>query len=423
LPQTEPIGDPFETFRDQDLDRLLQKTVINNQDLAAALAHIDQARATLGLARADQNPSLVSDFAADQNLDSRNSQFDRSGGGAYRQFNAQLTLDYEIDLWGRIRRSVNQAEANLSASEADYRVALLSLKAEVARNYLTLRSLDREIELLDQTSSLRQQRLELTRAREEAGTSSGLDVSRATTEYESTRAEVARLAQRRGELENALATLTGEPASTFALPSEVKDPRIPSIPTGVPSDLLRRRPDIAAAERRLAAASEGIGIAIATYLPRISLTGVGGVNSAETADLFDPKSTFYTMGPSLFIPIFQGGRADNDKARARAQYREALASYRQTLLAAIRETENALLGTRTLDQALTSQSRATDASAKTARLSRARFEGGLDSLFEVTETERQTLEQERLLTQTRLARQLATVNLIQALGGEVKGTK
>lgn len=421
-PQVPALGDPYAAFQDRELNRLLSAAEKSNQDLAAALARIDQSRALLGLSRADQAPSLIADLAGDQNLDSRNSPIPNFGG-AYRDYNAQLTLAYEVDLWGRIRRGVAQAEANLSATESDYGAALLSLKGEVARNYLTLRSLDREIALLDQTADLRKQRLELTQSRKNAGTASGLDVARAETEYQSTQAEVARLAQRRGELENSLATLTGEAASTFALAPKASNPRIPQIPSGVPSDLLRRRPDIIAAERRLAASNEGLGIAISTYLPRLTLTGIGGARSLQAADIFNPQSVFYSAGPGLFAPIFQGGRIKSDKARAEAVFREALASYRQSMLIAIRDTENALLGTRTLDQALASQRKATEASEMTSRLIRVRYEGGLDSLFEVTETERQTLEQERLLTQTELARQLAAVNLIQALGGEWKSAK
>ncbi|GHC48829.1 efflux transporter outer membrane subunit [Roseibacillus persicicus] len=421
-PAAPSTGDPYTAFRDGELNRLLRAAEKNNQDLSAALARIDQSRALLGLSRADQTPTLVADLAGNQNLDSRNTRLP-SSGGAYRDYDAQLTLAYEVDLWGRVRRGVAQAEANLSATEADYAAALLSLKGEVARNYLTLRSLDREIALLDQTSDLRKQRLDLTGSRRKAGTASGLDFARAETEYQSTRAEVARLAQRRGELENSLAALTGEAASTFAIAPKVSTPHIPQVPSGVPSDLLRRRPDIVAAERRLAASNEGVGVAIATYLPSLTLTGVGGARSLQAADIFNPKSVFYSAGAGLFTPIIQGGRVKADREQAEALFREALATYRQTMLSAIRDTENALLGVRSQDQALASQRKATEASERTARLVRVRYEGGLDSLFEVTETERQTLEQERLLTQTELTRQLAAVNLIQALGGEWKAAK
>ena len=215
-PAPPATGKPYSAFRDSELNRLLTTAQRNNQDLAAALARIDQSRALLGLSRADQSPSLVSDLAANQRLDSRNTRINENGG-AFRQYDAQLTLAYEVDLWGRIRRGVAQADANLSAAESDYGAALLSLQGEVARDYLSLRSLDREIALLDRTSDLRKQRLDLTASRKKAGTSSGLDLARAETEYQSTRAEVARLSQRRGELENALAALTGEAASSFQI--------------------------------------------------------------------------------------------------------------------------------------------------------------------------------------------------------------
>lgn len=421
-PAVPTSGDPYANFRDAELNRLLRSAEKNNQDLAAALARIDQSRAVLGLSRADKSPVLVGDLSARQNLDSRNAIFQNSGGG-YGQYNSNLNLSYEVDLWGRIRRGVQQAEANLSASEADYAAGLLSLKGEVARNYLTLRSLDREIALLDQTLGLRKQRLDLTKARKTAGNSSGLDVARAETEYETARAEVARLQQRRGELENSLAALTGMTASQFKIANKPTPTIIPSVPGAVPSELLRRRPDLIAAERRLAASNEGVGIAISTYLPRLTLTAAMGTNAVDTADLFNPRSVFYSAGPGLFTPIFQGGRIKSDRARSEAMFREALAGYRQALLIAIRDTESALLSTQTLQQALSAQKLATEASARTARLSRVRYEGGLDSLFEVIETERQTLEQERLLTQTELNRQLAAVNLIQALGGEWKSAK
>ncbi|MEM9080753.1 MAG: efflux transporter outer membrane subunit [Verrucomicrobiota bacterium] len=254
-----PVGDPYHLFRDPDLNRLLAASEKNNQDLVAALARIDQSRALLGLTKADRAPSLTADLGATRNLDSRETNMPIEGG-AYGEFSSQLNLSYEIDLWGRIRRSVNQANANLKASEADYHAALLSLKGEVARNYLTLRSLDREIDLLEQTRDLRAKRRDLTRARKTGGTASGLDLSRAETELQSSRAEIARLRLRRGELENTLAALTGSPASTFNLTSRTTNPRLPNIPAGVPSDLLRRRPDLIASERRLAAASEGIKI-------------------------------------------------------------------------------------------------------------------------------------------------------------------
>lgn len=421
-PAPPSVGDPYRLFRDSELTRLLNTAERNNQDLKAALARIDQSRALLGLARADQSPSLVADLSGNKRVDSQNTRIPEAGG-SFRQYNTELTLAYEVDLWGRIRRGVAQADANLSAAESDYGAALLSLKGEVARSYLTLRSLDRELALLEQTRDLRKQRLDLTEARQTGGTASGLDVARAETEYQSTRAEIARVSQRRGELENSLAALTGQAASTFRLASRVTEARIPRIPSGVPSELLRRRPDVVAAERRLAASNEGVGLAIATYLPRFSLTGIGGARSLEASSLFNRKSAFYSAGGALFTPIFQGGRIKSDKARAEAQFREALANYRQTIIGAIRDTENALLGTRSLDQALVAQRKATEASERTARLVRVRYEGGLDSLFEVTETERQTLEQERLLTQTELERQLAAVNLIQALGGEIRSSK
>ncbi len=421
-PSVPTIGDPYRLFHDRQLNTLLTTAEKNNRDLSAALARIDQSRAQLGIARTDRSVGIGADLASTQQLQSGNSRFPEPGG-PFRQYDARLTLNYEVDLWGRVRRGVAQAEANLTAIESDYQAAVLSLKGEVARNYLTLRSLDRETTLLEKTQDLRRKRLELTQSQKTAGTASGLDVARAETEYESARAEVARIEQRRGELENSLATLTGQTASSFQIARKNLPVHLPRIPAGVPSELLRRRPDIIAAERRLAASNEGVGISIANFLPRLTLSGATGIETLNSNEIFNPQSRFYSAGPSLFLPIFQGGRAKADRAQAEAQFREALANYRQTLLLAIQDTENALLGNRKLDQALQAQTKATEASAQSADLVQVRYQGGLDSLFEVTETERQTLEQERLLAQTELARQLATVNLIQALGGEVRPAK
>lgn len=411
-----PAGDWFLQFRDHTLSTLLRSAERNNQDLRAALARYDQARAALALARADQSPSLTTDLTAERRRDSSNSSFSQQAGN-YTDYNAALNLDYEIDLWGRIRRLTRQAEANMEAAAADHAAALLSIKAEVTRDYLTLRALDQETALISRAVSLREKRRKLIEIQREEGQASGLAYQRAITEEESARADLGRFAEQRGRLVNALAALTGQPATTFTLTNRTAAIHSPSLPAGVPSDLLRRRPDVHAAERRLAAACEGISVAITNYLPRINLTGSGGASALSSSDLFNAKSRFWSIGPSLFVPVIGGGRFKNDRLQAEALFREALANYRSILLNAIRDTESALQAGRNLDRAGESQRRAATAAGKAAKLSEARREGGLDSLFEVIDAERTALEQERLLTQTVRDRQLATVNLIQALGG------
>ncbi len=411
-----PQGDWMSQFRDSTLTVLLRRAESANQDLRAALGRYDQARAALGLARADRSPTLTGDLVAERKRDSAGVPF-RSSEGAYSDYEAALNLDYEVDLWGRVRSLVRQASANMEAAAADYDAALLSLKAEVARNYLTLRALDRETVLVREAVALRARRRALIGAQREEGQASGLDYHRAVAEEESGRAEFARLAEQRGRLVSALAALTGEPATTFSLAANPSVVHTPAIPSGVPSDLLRRRPDVHAAERRLAAAGAGVSVAIGNFLPRITLTGSGGVSALEQSDLFNAGSRFWSLGPTVFIPAAGGGRARHGRAQAEAGFREALANYRSVLLNAIRDTESALQACRNLDLALASQRRAAGAADLAAELSEARREGGLVSLFEVIESERTALERDRLLAQTIRDRHLATINLIQALGG------
>lgn len=413
-----PPGDWFSRFQDPTLTSLLRSAEKNNQDLQAALARYDQARAALGLARADQTPTLTSDLVGERKRDSGGAPF-RASNEPYNDYNAELNLSYEVDLWGRIRSQVRQASANMEAAAADYDAALLSLKAEVARNYFTLRALDRESALIEQAVALRSQRRNLIEAQREEGQASGLDYARAVAEAEAARADLARLDEQRGRLVNALAVLSGRSATNFAVVPTPSIPAAPSVPAGVPSDLLRRRPDLLAAERRLAAASAGISVAITTYLPRLTLTGTGGVSALDSSDLFNANSRFWSIGPSLFVPLpgMSGGRDKFDRAQAEGRFREALANYRSILLEAIGDTESALQAGRNLERALAAQRRATRAAERAAELSRARREGGLVSLFEVIESERLALDQERLLAQSERDRALASVNLIQALGG------
>lgn len=411
-----PAGDWFLAFRDSALTSLLRRAERQNQDLAAATARYDAARAELGLARVGLSPGVAGETFAERKLDSGGAPF-RAREGVYNDYEGSLNLGWEIDLWGRVRSLVAQASANMEALAAEREAALLSIKAEIARNYFTLRALDREIALVNRAVDLRKRRRELIGVQRDGGEASGLDYERAVTEEESARAEVSRLAEQRERLVNALAVLSGAPATHFTLEPDPSEIAIPHIPAGVPSDLLRRRPDIQAAERRLAAASAGIRVAITDYLPRLTLNGSGGLSALDATDLFNAASRFWSLGPTLFVPLWGSGQNLSEQAAAEARFRESLAGYRAALLDAIRDTESALQAGRHLDRALDSQGRATAAARKAAALSEARREGGLVSFFEVIDSERTALEQERLLAQSRRDRLLAAVNLVQALGG------
>ena len=409
-----PEGSWWSLFNDPELSRLIRLADTQGQGVRSELARYDQARAALGLARSDVSPSVTADAYARRQKDSGNSNF---SFGVYNEYRSALNLSWEIDLWGRVRRSIGAAKANLEAAEYDYQGLILSLRGEITRAYVSLRFADAEINLLEQTAKLREEARRLMKARFDGGASSKIDYERAVTEDESVRAELAQLRAQRDRFENALAVLTGQSAAGFHLAANGRTPTIPAAPSAVPSDLLRRRPDLAANERRLAFASEAIGVTIANYLPRITITGEGGFRSLSSSDLFDPKSKLWAIGPEVVAPVFQGGRGFSDKARADAAYREALGIYRGSLLTAVQETEDSLGDSRQLATAAAARKRGAASAEEAARLTRKRYTAGVADYFEVVDSERTALNEQRLALSVELARALAAAQLIQALGG------
>ena len=410
----EPDGSWWKLFGDAELTRLMKHAEGGNPTTGAALARYDQARATIGIVRSDGLPVVTGEGYGVGQGDSANSNF---SAGTYNDYRAALNLSWEIDFWGRIRRQVNAATADNEAAGYDLQAALLSLRGEVARAYLSLRFADLEIDLLEETAKVRAEAQRLMKARSEAGRSSSLDYHRAVTEYESVAAELQQLRAQRGKFENSLAALTGQSASGFQLKADGRWPRVPAVPSAVPSELLRRRPDLAAAERRLAAASERIGFVVASYLPRVSLTGYGGVQSLRTSDLFDPSSTIWRLGPEVAFPVYQGGRLGGEKVRAEAVYREALEGYREVLIGAVQETEDSLLDSRLLAKASASRKRGAASATLAAELTLKRYIGGITDYFEVVDAGRTALVEKRAALDIDLARALAATRLIQSLGG------
>jgi multidrug efflux system outer membrane protein len=409
-----PVGSWWAPFNDPELARLIRAAGQDGPSVRAALARYDQARAGLGLARVDQFPAVTGAAYARRQSDSGNANF---SSGIYNDYRSALNLSWEIDLWGRVRRQVGVADAELKASGFEYQATLLSLRGEVARAYLSLRFADAEIDLLERTAGFRKEAQRLMKARFDGGASSSIDYARAVTEYESVIAELEQLRAQRGRFENALATLTGRSASGFRVAATGGLPRIPSAPPAVPSDLLRRRPDLAAAERRLAAASERIGLVVASYLPRLSITGEGGLQSLHSSDLFNSDSKLWSLGPELDLPFYQGGRAFFDKDAAEAAYREALENYREVLLRAVEEVENALSDGEHLAKAARARKRGSASAEHVASLTRKRYLGGVTDYFEVVDAERTTLAEQRATLAVDLARALAATALIEGLGG------
>ena len=407
----------WELFADPALDALMERATTNNQSLRAALARFDQARAVARVSRSEFFPALDFNPNADRQRYSPNQQ-PSFGNLTATTLRTPLDLSYEVDLWGRIRRSLEGARADAQASAADLHNTLLSLQAEVAQNYLTLRATDRQLAVVRRSIALRREARDILQSRVEAGTAPELDLARADTEVAAAETELARHHRTRSSLETALAILTGTPAPVFAVP-EFADAAalLPAIPPALPSELLERRPDIASAERQLAAANARIGVAKAAFFPVLRLTGSAGFISAELDSLFNWDSRVWSIGPSLSLPIFAGGRNRANLAKARATFDESVAKYRQQVLVAFGEVQEQLTGLKHLSAEADAIERTRDAARRTHEFARARYDGGIVSYIEVIESQRTLLNSEldaaRLLGQ----RQASTVQLIKALGG------
>jgi multidrug efflux system outer membrane protein len=414
-----PKGPWWTVFNDETLNALEAEALESNQELNAALARLDQARATARIARSDLLPRLNLDPSYSRERFSPN-QIPSFGNGTVDTFRAPLDLSYEIDLWGRVRRGFEGARADAQATLAAFHSLLLSLEADLAANYFALRAQDAEIATVVETVSLRREQVQLVQSRFEGGIGNDLDVARAGTELATTEAEAAALARRRAELENAIAILVGRNPSNFTLPPLGKNdwsPAPPEIPMGLPGQLLERRPDVGEAERRLAAANARIGVAKAAFFPVLSLTGSGGFVSADVDTLFNWDSRTWSIGPSLSLPIFAGGRNRANLKRSRSVYQEAIALYRQQVLVAFAEVENTLSGIRFLGKQAAAQERAVVHARRAAELASDRYRSGLVGYLEVVDANREALQTERARAQLAGQRLTAAVLLIKALGG------
>jgi multidrug efflux system outer membrane protein len=333
---------------------------------------------------------------------------------------APLDLSSEIDLWGRVRRGFESARADAQGSLAAFGNVLLTLQADVAQNYFRLRALDAEIATVSGTVDLRKEQVRLVRSRFNGGIGNDLDIARAETELATTQAEAASLAQRRAELENAIAILAGSNPSSFHVPAISKEdwnPPPPEIPAGLPSDLLERRPDVAQAERQLASANARIGVAKAAFFPVLTLTGSGGYLSADVDTLFNWNSRTWSIGPSLSLPIFAGGRNRAGYQRSKAVFEESVANYREQVLVAFGEVEDNLSAVRHLADQASAQQRAVTNARRAADLATTRYRSGVVSYIEVVDAEREALQAERDNAQLAGQRLIAAVQLVKALGG------
>jgi len=410
----------WELFGDPLLNDLEAKAAEANPDLRAAVARVSQARAIARISEADFYPTVSLNPSVTRERFSPNRAVQPGSpvkGYTFNDFHVPLDLSYEVDLWGRVRRSVEAATAFAEASVAAYETVRLTMHADVAGAYFALRAIDADRAVLLRTLDLRRESLRLAQARLRLGVGNDLDVSRAETELTTTQAESIGLEKRRAEVEHALATLTGRPPSELSIPNKPLDLQPPAIPSGLPSELLERRPDVAEAERRMAASNAEIGIATAAYYPALNLTATAGFESSDLKHLFDWESRIWSLGAALAAPLYQGGRVDADVERSRARYEESVAQYRSRLLVAFREVEDGLSSLRVLSEQAEAQARAVASSRKTADLTTARYNAGLVSYFEVVDAERTVLQNEREATLIQGQRLVNSVFLIKALGG------
>lgn len=417
-----PKGDWWNIFGDQTLNDLESRATGANQELKAAVARVEQARATARVARSELLPTLNADSSYTRQRFSPN-QVPSFGDITANDYRTALDLSYEIDLWGRVRRGFESARADAQASLAAFHNVLLTLHADVAQNYFGLRALDTEISIVTSTVGLRKEEVQLVRSRFENGIGNQLDVARAETELASTEADAASLAKRRAELENALAILVGENPSTFKFAAAPGDeskkwnPAPPEIPAGLPADLLERRPDVSEAERQLAAANARIGVAKAAFFPVLRLTGSGGYLSGDVESLFNWDSRVWSIGPSLSLPIFAGGRNLANYRRSKSAFEETIARYRQSILVAFGDVESSLAGIHFLGDQAAAQDRAVLNSRRAADLAGERYRAGIVSYLEVVDADRVALQSERGSAQLAGQRLIASVQLIKALGG------
>jgi multidrug efflux system outer membrane protein len=416
-------GEWWTIFGDAKLDELQAQAAAANPSLKRGLAQLQQARAIVRAVDADRRPQVDVGAGVTRTRPSPASLGLPADAESkpLTLWRTTLSASWEVDLFGRIANQVTAAQADAAQTEALYRSLLLAIQADVASQYLALRGLDAEIALLADTVRLREEALGLVERRFSAGDIAEVDVARARTELSTARADRIALSKSRAEVEHALAVLLGKAPSELNLDARPLAFQPIAIPPGLPSQLLERRPDIAAAERAMAAANARIGVAKAAYFPRLSLTGFLGLESGDLGDLFKSNSRTWALGPlagtMLSLPIFDGGRRGANEASALAAYDEAAADYRGSVLGALREVEDGLSGLRLLADQADELRDSVVSAQRAAYLSNRRYGAGQVAYFDVIDAERQVLATRRAATQVERERALATVALVRALGG------
>jgi NodT family efflux transporter outer membrane factor (OMF) lipoprotein len=409
-------GPWWEIFADPQLNALEAELATSNQDLKVLEARFRQARAIVGLNRSAQFPTISTGPGIESLRDSANTPY-LPATGSTGEFILPFDLSYEVDLWGRVRRTVAASREAAQAADADLFAVSLSLHAELAYDYFELRSADAQKQLLDNTVKTYQDALELTVNRFDGGAAPKSDVAQAQTQLQTTMVQDTDVAVRRAQFEHAIAVLLGKPPAGFSLPPSPLQLAPPDIAPGIPSQLLERRPDIAAAERRVAEANEQIGIARAAYYPTLLLSASAGFEGDSITNWFTWPSRFWAVGPSMLETLFDAGRRHATSQAALANYDGTVASYRQTTLNALEQVEDNLVALRVLDQEARQQKQATASAEESLQIFNDRYIGGADPYLQVLTAQTIALQNERNDVDILRRRMDASVLLIKALGG------
>lgn len=416
-----PRGPWWQAFGDPELSELEQRLVADNPDLRAAIARFQQARELARQAHSNLYPSLGAGVSATRERTSANAPtvaLSHGKSATYDDFVASLDLSWEIDVFGRLRNTAAAASAQAQASAADLAAVQLSLQAELASDYFSLRGADTQMQLLEDTLKTYDAAYAHTSDRYQEGTAAATDVDQAETQRQTARAALAAERLQRAQLEHAVAVLLGEIASNFTLPAGTLAAEAPRVDPGLPSSLLQRRPDVASAERAMAAANARIGVARAAWFPTFSLsTAAAGFESLSSARWFEAPSRFWSVGPAAQLPLLDAGARSGATGQARAAYDEALANYRKITLTAYQEVEDNLAALHQLADELTADEAASASAQRSAHHADERYTAGVADYLEVTSTHASALQTQRDAIATRVATLNATVQLVRATGG------
>ncbi|GAB6387717.1 efflux transporter outer membrane subunit [Stutzerimonas marianensis] len=411
-------GDWWTLYGDAELDALVARLNVSNQNLAAAEAQYRQARALVRGARSQLFPTFGAGASATRSgSGSGSSSTVTQSSGISENYDAGLDASWELDIWGRLRRSLEANRANMQASAADLAAVRLSLQSELVQTYLQLRVTDEQQRLLDQTVAAYERSLRLTENQYRAGIVPRSDVSQALTQLRSTQAQALDLQWQRAQLEHAIAVLVGVPPSELNIAERVDIPRLPEVPVILPSELLERRPDVAAAERDVMAANAQIGVAEAAWYPDLTLSASGGYRNSSFSDLISVPNRYWSLGPQLAVTLLDFGARRADLEQAEAAYDQTVANYRQTVLDSFREVEDSLVQMRVLAREAVVQQEALDAAQESLRLIENQYRAGTVDFLSVVTVQTTALNNERTNLTLLGDRLIASVQLIAALGG------